>query len=105
MRLIRRRLNGRWGGNAMNDPLGDAVRLVFGELVSPAKIEALRRELRLPDPRREVLVSAVPLQISIERGPMTARCELSSTASTRSRLRRQVGSLSDPKAMAWCWSG
>ena len=30
---------------------------------------ALRRELRLPDPRREVLVSAVPLQISIERGP------------------------------------
>src|SRR5436309_281809 len=36
---------------------------------------------------------------------MTARCELSSTASTRSRLRRQVGSLSDPKAMAWCWSG
>ncbi len=53
----------------MNDPLHDAVRLVFGRFVSRSKIEALRRELQAPNAREEMLVSAVPLAIQIDRGP------------------------------------
>ena len=53
----------------MNDPLRNAVRLVFGRFVSPSKIEALRSELREPRPGEELLVSAaLPLTLRIEGG-------------------------------------